>query len=142
MNPPDEPWQCAERTRGGQRVTVRWQPFPPASRRASHPHCLSLLWKFGPQAASGEPTDQEARDMQTLDERLRADLGETAVLSVVVVGKGHAEFVYHASSANDFVGRLEALTEIPDPEDLRVSHFFDPTWQHAERLLQFFDVAP
>lgn len=139
MNPGFHPARSVQLTRDGQRVSVRWQPLPDTPARLAHPHCLRLLWEMA-SASSGQPTAEEMAEISRVEAALVDELADQVVLSVAIVGKGYAELVFHTTSADDFVRHLEAQPRMHNPDALRVSHFYDPAWRHAERLLRFFDL--
>ena len=91
--------------------------------------CLRIRWIMRSPLPDGLPTADEQAELDAVERMLVASLKHAAVLSVVTLHNGVAEWLFYTANPRATTRRVTALPRPRQAVPLLVESFPDPAWQ-------------
>jgi len=115
----------------GRKIIFRFaKDFSPSFDIASQPERIILVWKY--DSDTGQPVSEEHRRMNLLEDFLEPAIAPEsfATLALVSTGENLREWIYYASSSDEFIERLNSAFEGLPPFPIEIHTADDPTWSN------------
>ena len=130
-------WATAISSNGsdGRKIIFRFaQELNPAFKRSSQPDRVILVWKYA--SDTGQPVRAEHDRMNTLEDLLEPAVNDCATLALVSTGENLREWIYYATSEQEFLDKLNSALAGHEPFPIEIYTANDPEWINYEKFRQ------
>ncbi len=126
-------WLVAKAERGGKVHFIRLRTDLAPYVGTSHPHRIEINWPFVGEP-TGLPDTPTLAALEAFEDRLGPlEVGDAAMLAIVVTGAGERRWTFHAKDRERTMSALRPL--LPKTPAVTVEAFDDPTWSTYSELI-------
>lgn len=129
-------WVLAEGHTGEYPFLIRYRQISPDFARDRYPKRLNVFWAMALPDANGFASPQEAKSLDTFENRLIAavERDESALLVAVVTGRAEREFVFYLQEPQQFLQHLTNMPQEHDRYPIEIHCQDDPDWSYFDGL--------
>jgi hypothetical protein len=127
-------WIISEGEAENYRFQQRLRRVPEDFPRSSYPIRLNIFWAMERPLANGLASPEDIHFMHKFEDRIVrvTELDGTAVLTVVLTGRGQREFVFYARSSDDFLRHLSQMPQEKSRYPIEIHRGEDQDWTYFD----------
>jgi len=129
-------WALLEGHTGEYPFVIRYRQIPPDFLYNEYPKRLNVFWTMERPDENGFPSPEEAKNLDTFENRLVAavEQDESAWLVAIITGRAEREFVFYLQQPQRFLQHLTNLPQEQDPYPIEIHCQEDPDWSYFDKL--------